>query len=151
MATVTVPAPQRFGRPGVALARAVRTSRGWRRLISPVVIVVLWQLASNAGWLDPGTLAPPSDVLSAGKELLASGELQHHLWVSLGRVVKGLTLGVAAGTVLALLAGLSRLGEDLIDPPVQMIRTVPVLALTPLFILWFGIGEETKYLLIALG
>src|SRR5690349_17594505 len=110
MATVTVSSEPRFGRPGIALARAVRTSRGWRR---------------------PRTLAPPSDVFSAGRELIASGELQHHLWVSLGRVVKGLSLGVAAGTVLALLAGLSRLGEDVIDPPVQMIRTVPVLALTP--------------------
>jgi sulfonate transport system permease protein len=71
--------------------------------------------------------------------------------VSLGRVVKGLTLGVLAGTVLALVAGSSRLGEDLIDPPVQMIRTIPVLALTPLFILWFGIGETPKVLMIALG
>jgi sulfonate transport system permease protein len=151
MTTVTVPAPTRAGRPGDALARAVRSSRGWRRLISPLVLVLLWQVASEIGWLDPRTLAPPSDVFSAGKALLADGELQHHLWVSLGRVVKGLTLGVVAGTVLALVAGLSRLGEDLIDPPVQMIRTVPVLALTPLFILWFGIGETPKVLMIALG
>jgi sulfonate transport system permease protein len=151
MATVTLPPSSRAGRPGVAVARAARAGHGWRRLISPIVIVLLWQLASELGWLDPQTLAPPSEVLSAGKELLADGELQHHLWVSLGRVVKGLTLGVLAGTVLALLAGLSRWGEDLVDPPVQMMRTVPVLALTPLFILWFGIGEETKYLLIALG
>jgi len=151
MATVTAPLPDRVGRPGVAVARAARLGRGWRRWISPIAIVLLWELASKAGWLDPGTLAPPSDVISAARELLANGELQHHLWVSLGRVVKGLTLGVAAGTALALLAGLSRLGEDLIDPPVQMIRTVPVLALTPLFILWFGIGESTKVLLIALG
>jgi sulfonate transport system permease protein len=151
MATVTLPPSSRAGRPGVAVARAARAGHGWRRLISPIVIVLLWQLASELGWLDPQTLAPPSEVLSAGKELLADGELQHHLWVSLGRVVKGLSLGVVAGTVLALLAGLSRWGEDLVDPPVQMMRTVPVLALTPLFILWFGIGEETKYLLIALG
>ena len=151
MATVTLPPATREGRPGVALARAARAGHGWRRLSSPIAIVLLWQLASELGWLDPQTLAPPSEVLSAGKELLADGELQHHLWVSLGRVVKGLTLGVLAGTVLALLAGLSRWGEDLVDPPVQMMRTVPVLALTPLFILWFGIGEETKYLLIALG
>lgn len=151
MATVTAPLPKSLGRPGVAMARAARVGRGWRRWISPIAIVLLWQVASNAGWLDPRTLAPPSDVISAGRELLATGELQHHLWVSLGRVVKGLTLGVAAGTALALFAGLSRLGEDLIDPPVQMIRTVPVLALTPLFILWFGIGESTKVLMIALG
>lgn len=151
MATVTAPLPNRLGRPGIAVARAARVGRGWRRWISPIAIVLLWQVASNAGWLDPRTLAPPSDVIAAGRELLATGELQHHLWVSLGRVVKGLTLGVAAGTALALFAGLSRRGEDLIDPPVQMIRTVPVLALTPLFILWFGIGESTKVLMIALG
>ena len=112
MATVTLPSSTPAGRPGIAVARAARVGRGWRRLITPIALVLLWQLASELGWLDPQTLAPPTEVFSAGKELLATGELQHHLWVSLGRVVKGLTIGVAAGTVLALLAGLSRWGED---------------------------------------
>jgi sulfonate transport system permease protein len=65
--------------------------------------------------------------------------------------VAGLGIAVATGTTLALLAGLSRLGEDLVDPPLQMARTMPFLALVPLFILWFGIGETPKVALVALG
>ena len=80
-----------------------------------------------------------------------SGELQQHLWVSLGRVLRGLGIGIGVGVTLALLSGLFRLGEDLLDPPLQMLRTLPILALVPLFILWFGIGETPKIALVALG
>ena len=82
---------------------------------------------------------------------MKTGELQHHLWVSLGRAVKGLVIGVTLGTALAVVSGLWRLGEDLIDAPMQMLRTLPFVALVPLFILWFGIGDEAKIALIILG
>jgi sulfonate transport system permease protein len=71
--------------------------------------------------------------------------------VSLQRAAYGLGLGVLTGTTLALVAGLSRLGEDLVDPPLQMARTLPVLGLVPLFILWFGIGETAKVLMVVLA
>ena len=67
------------------------------------------------------------------------------------RALLGLALGVVVGTVLAVLAGLSRLGEAVIDGPVQIKRAIPSLALIPLLILWFGIGEEMKVITIALG
>jgi len=123
----------------------------WRRWLGPLALLCAWQLASSSGLVSPRVLAAPSTVLESGYQLLASGELQHHLWVSLGRVARGLGLGVAAGVGFALLAGLFRLGEDLLDPPIQMLRTLPVLALVPLFILWFGIGETPKVALVALG
>ncbi|MEI9891707.1 MAG: ABC transporter permease subunit [Caulobacteraceae bacterium] len=83
--------------------------------------------------------------------LIVSGELATNLAVSLARVLAGLAIGVTVGSVLALAAGLSRLGEGLVDPPLQMLRTLPALALTPLFIVWFGIGETPKVGLIALA
>ena len=74
-----------------------------------------------------------------------------NLGVSLGRVAQGLVLGVGLGVLVGCISGMSRLGDDLVDPVVQMFRTVPFVALTSLFILWFGIGERPKYLLVALG
>jgi sulfonate transport system permease protein len=122
-----------------------------RRVIGPLVLLVAWQIASSTGFVSTRVLASPSTVLDTGWGLLASGELAAHLWVSLGRVTRGLGIGVSAGLLLALVSGLFRLGEDLLDPPMQMLRTLPVLALVPLFILWFGIGETPKVALVALG
>lgn len=122
-----------------------------RRFASPLVLVLLWQAASMAGLISPRTLAAPSTILVTAWELLVTGELPRHLLVSLGRVASGLAIGVTAGIALALVAGLSRLGEEVVDAPMQMLRTLPFLALVPLFILWFGIGETPKIALVALG
>jgi sulfonate transport system permease protein len=123
----------------------------WRRALGPLALLVVWQLVSSTGIVSTRVLAAPSTVLDTAWTLLASGELSRHLWVSLGRVVRGLSIGISAGLALALVAGLFKLGEDLLDPPIQMLRTLPVLALVPLFILWFGIGETPKVALVALG
>lgn len=122
-----------------------------RRYLSPLVLVLLWQAASMAGLVSPRTLGSPGQILVAGWGLLASGELSWHLLVSLGRVATGLAIGLTIGAGLALVAGLSRLGEDIVDAPVQMLRTLPFLALVPLLILWFGIGETPKIALVAMG
>jgi len=122
-----------------------------RRFAAPVVLVLLWQAGSMAGFISPRTLAAPSTILASAWDLLVSGELPYHLLVSLRRVVFGLGLGVGTGGLLAIVAGLSRRGEDLVDATMQMLRTLPFLALVPLFILWFGIGETPKVGLVALG
>jgi len=96
-------------------------------------------------------LAAPSAVAATFWGMVVSGELAGNLGVSFLRVAVGLAIGVAIGGALALTAGLSRIGEDVIDPPVQMLRTLPVLALSPLFIVWFGIDETPKVALIALA
>ena len=134
-------------------SRAPRTWRApsLRRYGSAVVLVLLWQAASSTGLLPPRTLASPAQVLAAGWALTVTGELPWHLLVSLGRVGAGLAIGLTRGTALALVAGLSRRGEEIVDAPVQMLRTLPFLALVPLFILWFGIGEAPKIALVALG
>ena len=152
MTTASLPAT---AKPVRALPRfAVPLLEGrlpFRRLVSPFLLVLAWQAASTLGLLSPRTLASPLQIVLTGWGLLASGELPWHLLVSLARVLAGLAIGLSVGAGLALVAGLSRLGEDIVDAPVQMLRTLPFLALVPLFILWLGIGEAPKIALVALG
>jgi sulfonate transport system permease protein len=122
-----------------------------RRFLTPMALILLWQLGSTTGIIPPRTLAAPATVIVSFGRLLGSGESEHHLLVSLGRVASGLGIAIFLGVSLALAAGLSRRGEDLVDTTMQMLRTMPFLALVPLFILWFGIGETPKVALVALG
>ncbi len=129
----------------------VRWAGGARRWVSPLVLLALWEIGARTGIIPPRVLAAPSAVASTFWDLAASGQLAANLWVSFLRVAAGLALGVVTGSTLALAAGLSRIGEAAVDPPIQMLRTLPVLALSPLFIVWFGIDEAPKVLLIALA
>lgn len=143
----------RQGSPGAARGPAAWIARlhRLRRLGSPLLILTLWQLVAWSGLVSPQTLASPLQILMTARTLTLDGTLPHNLVVSLLRAGSGFVLAVAGGVTLALLAGLSRLGEDIIDAPMQMLRTLPALALVPLFILWFGIGETPKVGLVALG
>jgi sulfonate transport system permease protein len=82
-------------------------------------------------------------------ELGKDGELADNLLASLQRVVEGLAVGVSLGVALAVLAGLFRLGEELVDSTMQILRALPALGLLPLVIIWFGVGEEPKVVLVA--
>jgi sulfonate transport system permease protein len=132
-------------------ATARRRLLSLRRVASPLAILAAWQAASAFGLISPRVLAAPSDILAAAWTLTISGALLHHLLISLARVSVGLAIGVSIGTALALVSGLSRIGEDIVDAPMQMLRTLPFLGLVPMFILWFGIGETPKIALVALG
>jgi len=121
------------------------------KTLSPIAIVVLWQVLGDSGVLDEDTLATPWQVFQTARDMWEDGSLQDAVSTSLQRVIFGLAIGLAVATVLATVAGLFRLGEDIIDAPIQMLRTVPVIGLIPLLIVWFGIGEEPKILLIALA
>lgn len=131
--------------------------RNWRtpevllRLLSPIALLLLWELASQAGLIPQRVIAAPSQIGGTLWAMIASGELGKHLLVSLQRALVGLSIGVSIGVVAALISGLSKRGEVLLDSPLQMLRTIPSLALVPLFILWFGIGEFTKIALIVTG
>jgi len=117
----------------------------------PVLLLVVWELLAERGLVSVRVLPAPSNVLRAGVRLLESGELLTHLGVSFQRAAIGFVLGGSAGLVLGVLNGLSRVSEVLFDSPLQMLRNVPHLALLPIVILWFGIGEESKVFLVALG
>jgi sulfonate transport system permease protein len=135
----------------VPAVRLKRRSREWLRILSPLALLALWQAASSGGFISGHTLASPAQVATSFWTLIADGTLQQHLVVSLGRVGKGVAVAIALGSALALLSGLSRIGEFVIDAPMQMLRTLPVLALIPFFILWFGIGETPKVGLVAVA
>jgi len=128
-----------------------RIPRPLTRTAGPVLFFLAWHIASVTGALPAEVLAGPTTVISAGAQLWQSGELPSAIVVSLGRAMSGLAIGGSAGIALALLSGLFRLGEDLIDATVQMLRTIPIVALIPLLIIWFGIGEPPKVALIALA
>jgi sulfonate transport system permease protein len=125
--------------------------RSIERLAGVVALVAFWELAARAGWLSPSILAAPSAALTAGWDMLRDGRLTDAIWASLQRVTWGLTIGIPVGVALALCAGLSRLGDDVIDANMGMLRFVPIIAIQPLLILWLGVGETTKITLIVLG
>lgn len=127
-----------------ASSRRTRVPRWPRRTAGPVRLLVLRQLLSGTGALSPDVLASPGRIARVGGDMLADGSLPAAMSTSLQRVAGGLLLGLLVGTGLALVAGLFRIGEDLVDAPVQMLRTVPFVVLVPLFIIWFGIGEALK-------
>ncbi|MFC4535316.1 ABC transporter permease [Sphaerisporangium dianthi] len=132
-------------------AAAPGRTRAWRRWVSPLAAVALWQAASATGLLPERLLASPTTIAVTAADLVTSGTLPEAIAVSLQRVVAGFLLGGAFGVLLALVAGLSRAGENAVDPLMQMLRALPFFGLIPLFILWFGIGETPKVALVALA
>ncbi|WP_433579034.1 ABC transporter permease [Nocardia brasiliensis] len=116
--------------------------------LGPALLIAAWVLGSASGALDPETLPAPWVVARTAGDLVADGRLQSNLLTSVQRAGIGLVIGVLAGLILALIAGLSRIGEALVDGPIQIKRAIPTLALIPLFIVWFGIGEEMKLIVI---
>jgi sulfonate transport system permease protein len=120
------------------------------RTIAPIALVALWWLLARINWLPAGSLPTPLTVVKTYGTLFA-----HDLWGQIGDSLRlaglGLGIGVAIGFTLGLLSGLTRIGEELLDAPLQMIRTIPFLALVPLFVVWMGIGLLPKVALIALA
>ena len=132
-------------------AFAARGLQGFAPWLVPVALLASWQLAAQLGWLSTRILPAPSAVLAAAWTLAASGELLIHLQASFTRAAIGFAIGGGIGFFFGLLNGCYRLAENLFDTTLQMVRNVPHLALIPLVILWFGIGEEGKLFLVALG
>ena len=124
----------------------------WRgralRLAVPVGIVAFWQWLCMTGIAPPQTLPAPADIVAALREISQGGELIDAVGVSLWRAANGLAIGGGIGLLLGLIAGFSKWGEEVADSPLQMLRTIPFIALIPLFITWFGIGEGAKLAVI---
>ncbi|MEU8818296.1 ABC transporter permease [Actinoplanes sp. NPDC048796] len=137
-------------------ARVVRRRLGpGRRIrfafwIGPLLALAVWSAGSATGVIQPAILSAPWDVAVAFEDQWANHDLLTNILSSLQRAVIGLSLGVVTGAVLAVISGLSRAGESVIDGPIQIKRSVPTLAIIPLLIAWFGIGQEMKIITIAL-
>jgi sulfonate transport system permease protein len=117
----------------------------------PLFILLIWETGSQIGLIPANVLPAPSEVFAAGWRLTLNGELPTNVAVSFRRAVSGLIVGGSLAFALGLVNGLSKLSERLTDTTIQMVRNVPNLALIPLVILWFGIDEEAKLFLTALG
>jgi sulfonate transport system permease protein len=117
----------------------------------PAGLLLAWQAASQLGWLQAQVLPAPDAVADAGWQLARTGELWRNIEISAWRAMVGFLIGSGIGFTLGMMNGLSSFSETLTDGTVQMIRNIPHLALIPLVILWFGIGEEAKIFLVALG
>ncbi|HSZ53233.1 MAG TPA: ABC transporter permease [Caulobacteraceae bacterium] len=137
--------PRRHGRlgPGDSLRF------GW--LLGPFLLLLAWSTGSAAGLIDSRVLPAPWTTAATAWQLIREGRLPHDLAVSALRVAQGFVWGAAVAIVCALASGLSQLGGYLIDGLVQIKRSIPVLALIPLIILWFGIGETMKVTVIAIS
>ncbi len=119
--------------------------------IVPVLIIVLWQFFSTIGLIPTRILPAPFGVIGAAVQLTKSGELARNISISAVRAVTGFAVGGSIGFGLGLLNGIFPVAEKLLDSSLQMLRNIPHLALIPLVILWFGIGDEARLFLVALG
>ena len=133
-------------RPRLGLGRPAPL--GW--LLGPGLLLFYWSVGSASGFIDARILPSPWATVATAADLIREGRLQTNLAVSALRAGEGFVLGVSAGLVVALISGLSLTGGYVFDGLVQMKRAIPTLALIPLVILWFGIGEVMKVTVIAL-
>lgn len=117
----------------------------------PVLGLLLWELAASAGWLNARLMPPPSRTFATLWSLTETGELYRHIAATTLRVLIGFAVGAAAATVAGALVGYFATLRRLLDPTLQALRAIPSIAWVPLFILWFGIFETSKVVLIAVG
>lgn len=145
--------PARQGDTPAAPAARRRRPDVWTatRIASPFLLLGIWQLGSGTGAIPERVLPAPSVIAAAGLETYRDGTLLAAVQVSAQRVALGFLLGAAIGLTLGVLTGLFRVLDALVDPPLQMIRTIPFLGLIPLFIVWFGIGETPKVAMVSMG
>ncbi|WP_412677414.1 ABC transporter permease [Bacillus smithii] len=153
-AEIPVSTPRQSEKKWKSISQSSGKKRRYRLLsgfILPVIIIIIWQLIGSLGWVTKTVLPTPWEIILAAKNLAVSGVLFTNMKVSIIRAACGFVIGGGLGLALGTLVGLSAKSESLLDPTLQMVRTIPHLAITPLFILWFGLGEESKILLIGLG
>jgi sulfonate transport system permease protein len=124
---------------------------GLRRALVPVALLILWQIGSSSGWWSSLVLPSPLTIGATFVALVRDGTLPQNLAVSLQRVVIGAGIGITTGITLGIVSGLWRVGEESFDAILQMMRTLPYLVMLPLFVIWFGIDEFPKILIIAIG
>lgn len=120
-------------------------------LLLPALLLAVWQILGDQGYISPLLFPTPLRIAETFTGLIETGQFADNLLISLQRALYGFLIGGGAGLLLGILVGLFRTAEHSLDPTVQMIRMVPHLAVTSLFIMWFGIGETSKVLLIAKG
>jgi sulfonate transport system permease protein len=140
--------------PGLSGPRPRREKRWWPivgGLIVPAVLLLVWWAITEFGDIPAYRLPSPADVAKAAADLAATGQLYRDVAISTQRVLQGFALGSVIGVVLGALVGLSRTASVLLSPTIGALRAVPSLAWVPLLVLYIGIGEPPKLILITIG
>lgn len=120
-------------------------------LLIPALLLIVWEAVSRAGVFPQHLLPAPTIVAATISQLAQSGDLWGHIGITLYRVFIGFLLGTACAVLLGAIVGFNKRTEQLFDPLLQAFRSIPSLAWVPLFLLWMGIGETSKFTLIAVG
>lgn len=120
-------------------------------IVVPVILIVLWQIFSEKGFINPSIMPAPSKIMNTFKEMLISGELGKHLIVSAIRVVEGFSIGAILGVILGILMGLFDKFNRICAVLVGVLRPIPIIAWVPMLILWMGIDDASKITVIAIG
>jgi sulfonate transport system permease protein len=121
------------------------------KLLAPVLLILVWYVASAVGVLNANILPSPVRVFQTLIKLITNGKLGQGLLVSGLRVIKGFVVGAVIGIVLGVLMGLSKTLNKILSSLVSIFRPIPMIAWIPLLILWLGIGEESKVAVIIIG
>jgi ABC-type nitrate/sulfonate/bicarbonate transport system permease component len=116
----------------------------------PIALFALWQWGADSGRIDTKFFPAPTTIWTTAVDMFESGELQHAVWVSTWRVLQGFAWGSVIGVAVGLLMGMSRTLRAALDPLLTALYTVPKLALLPLLLLIFGLGDGPKIILIAI-
>ena len=125
--------------------------RTFRRLLSPILVLILWEIVSRLGIIDPLLLPAPTTIFSEMVSMLRSGVLLADAWASLRRILLGFSISAIISIIVGVAMGRSEAADDFLDPLVELIRPISPLAIFPLALLWFGIGDASKIFLIALS
>ena len=149
MSSVATPRPAA----GIEAQRATASVRSVRLhgLLLPALLLLFWEAAVRLGAVSAHLMPPPTEIARSFAELLADGALLAHVAVSSLRVLAGFAIGASLAVVAGAAVGLSRRAEALLDPTFQALRAIPSLAWVPLLLLWLGIDEAPKLVLIAIG
>jgi ABC-type nitrate/sulfonate/bicarbonate transport system permease component len=118
-------------------------------VLSLVGVVVAWQLLSSFKLVNPTLFPSPVAVWLAARDLWDSGVFFDDLWVSVGRAAVGFVIGAALGIVVGLLTARTRAFHLMLNPLFTILRPIPAIALVPVAIVWFGIGDGSKYFVIS--
>jgi NitT/TauT family transport system permease protein len=124
--------------------------RGGKYLLSPILILMIWELGARAGWVDVRFFPPPSQVAETFASMIRSGEWFHHVGLTLWRVLSGFVAGSAVGVLVGLAMGLSPLVRVIVYPLIGAIFPIPKIAIFPLVLIIFGLGELSKFATVSL-
>ena len=120
-------------------------------IVLPIIIIIIWYLLTITETVRNNLLPPPQEVIDELLTLASDGTLFSHILITLSRVFYGFVFGAVVATILGVITGVSPTLRSFFDPTIQALKAVPSLAWVPLFILWFGIFEDSKIALISVG